>query len=74
MATHPYLIIQHSDDHGHTWSAEIWRQLVGLDKNYLNRVRLFRQGAPMDRIYRLTFSDPASFTVISANAKIEFGI
>lgn len=74
MATHSYLVIQHSDDHGHTWSAEIKRKLVGMDKNRMNRVRIFQQGAPMDRIYRLTFSDPASFTLISANAKIEFGI
>ena len=74
MTTYPYLMIQHSDDHGHTWSAEMWFRLRGSDKNYLNRVRVFQQGAPMDRIYRLTFTDPASFTLISANAKIEFGV
>ena len=72
--SHPTLVVQFSDDYGHTWSAEQHHPLVGSEKNYMNRVRLFNQGASMGRIYSFTFSDPASFTLISANAKIEFGI
>ena len=68
------VMIQYSDDHGHTWSHEMWFDLVGDDKNYLNRVRLFRQGSAQQRIYRLTYTHPASFTLISAHARISFGI
>jgi len=70
----PFVMIQYSDDGGRTWSAEIWRQLVGDDKNYLNRVRLFRQGTSYNRIYRLTYSEAGSFTIVSAHATIKFGI
>ena len=68
------VIIQYSDDHGHTWSHEIWRPLVGDDKNYLTRIRLQRQGSAYQRIYRLVYTHPASFTLISAHASIDFGI
>jgi len=68
------VVIQYSDDHGHTWSSEIWKPLIGADKNYLNRVRLHRQGSAMQRVYRLVYTYPASFTLVSAHARIRFGI
>lgn len=67
------IIIQYSDDHGHTWSSEMWRPLVGDDKNYLNRIRLQRQGAARQRVYRLAYTYPGSITLIAAYANMEFG-
>jgi hypothetical protein len=72
--TNPQAMMQYSDDGGRTWSAEQWRDLVGPDKNYLNRLRFFCQGSCMQRIYRLTHTENQSFTIISAHAKISFGI
>ena len=68
------VIFQYSDDHGHTWSSEMWRAMVGDDKNYLTRFRLQHQGAAHQRVYRIVYTYPASFTLISAHASIDFGI
>ena len=67
-------MIQYSDDGGHTWSHEIWKPLVGTDKNYLNRVILRRQGTAYDRRYRLRYSEQGSFTLVGAHADISVGI
>jgi hypothetical protein len=72
--SNPQVMIQFSDDGGHTWSHEIWKDLVGDSKNYLNRVRLFRQGSSFNRIYRLKYSESSSFTLVSASAQISVGI
>lgn len=68
------VMISYSDDGGETWSHEIWKNLVGDSKNYLNRVRLFRQGSAFNRIYRLRFSEAENFVIISAHADIDAGI
>lgn len=70
----PQVMISYSDDGGHTWSHEIWKDLVGDDKNYLNRIILRRQGSAYNRIYRLKCSDNVSFTLVSAHADISAGI
>jgi len=73
MAT-PYVLISYSDDGGETFGHEMKKPLIGDDKNYLTRIRLFRQGSAFGRIYRLKCSDNISFTLISAHADIEAGI
>lgn len=73
MAT-PQVMIQFSDDGGHTWSHEIWRDLVGDDKKYLNRVRIQQGGTTYNRIFRLRFSGDTSFTLVSAHADVAVGI
>ena len=70
----PQVMIQFSDDGGMTWSHEIWKDLVGADKNYLNRIVLRRQGSAYDRRYRLTCSENVSFTLVSASADVSVGI
>ena len=69
-----FVMISYSDDGGHTWSAEDWHPLVGVEKNYLTRIVLTQQGSAYNRIYRLVNSDNISFTLISAHADISFGI
>ena len=70
----PQVMISYSDDGGMTWSHEIWKDLVGADKNYLNRIVLRRQGSAYDRRYRLTCSENVSFTLVSASADVSVGI
>lgn len=71
--SNPQVMIQYSDDGGETWSHEIWKDLVGDDKNYLNRVRLFRQGSAYNRVYRVKCSENIPFTLVSAHADISAG-
>jgi len=66
----PQVMISYSDDGGHTFSHEIWKDLVGDDKNYLNRVILRRQGSAYNRVYRLRYSENSNFTLVSAHADI----
>ena len=72
-ATQPYVMISYSDDAGMTFSHEIKKPLVGADKNYLNRVRLFRQGSAFNRVYRLRYSEYSNFTLVEAFADIQVG-
>ncbi|MEE9579757.1 MAG: hypothetical protein V3V74_00385 [Nitrosomonadaceae bacterium] len=69
----PQVMIKYSDDGGHTWSAEMWFDLVGDDKNYLTRVVLHGQGSAYNRVYSIKCSENISFTCVSARAVISFG-
>ena len=70
----PQVMISYSDDGGETWSHEMWKDLVGVDKNYLNRIILRRQGSAYNRVYKLRCSENISFTLVSAHADIQVGI
>ena len=70
----PQVMIDYSDDGGETWSHEMWFDLVGADKNYLNRIILYRQGSAYDRRYRVRCSENVSFTLVSASANVSVGI
>ena len=70
----PQVMIDYTDDGGETWSHEMWFDLVGADKNYLNRIILYRQGSAYDRRYRVRCSENVSFTLVSASANVSVGI
>jgi hypothetical protein len=70
----PHVVIQFSKDHGNTWSAGIWRELVGDTKNYLTRVRIPRIGRCQQIIFRLTFTDNAPFTLISGHIDVDVAV
>lgn len=72
--SNPQVMIQYSKDGGETWSHEIWRDLVGDDKNYLNRIRLFNLGVCQQIMFRVKCSEGVSFTLVSAHADIRVGI
>ena len=74
MACIPYVMIDFSDDGGHTFSHIMTKPLVNCNKNYLNRVILRRQGTAYNRIYRLRYSEAGSFSLVSAHADISIGI
>jgi len=69
----PQVMIDYSDDQ-HTFSHEMWKPLVGDSKNYLNRVIIRRQGSAYNRIYRLRYSEPTSFTLVESYADVSIGI
>ena len=66
----PYVMITHSDDGGMTWSHEQKFPLVGPEKNYINRIVLQRQGSSYNRVYKVKYSEPSSFTLVSAHATV----
>lgn len=68
----PQAMLQWSDDGGRTWSSEYWRSL-GKIGEYSRRAVWTRLGCSRDRVFRLSFSDPTPFTLISAQADIEVG-
>ena len=67
-------MISYSDDGGETWSHEIWKDLIGDDKNYLNRIRLHRMGSAYSRKWRIRCSEDIPFTLVSAHARISVGV
>ena len=74
MACIPYVMISYSDDGGETFSHEMWKPLINCNKNYLNRVIIRRGGLAYNRVYKLRYSEPGSFTLVSAHADLSVGI
>ncbi len=72
--SNPMVMFDYSDDGAETFSHEIWKPLVGSDKNYLNRVIIRRGGSAYNRVYRLRYSEPGPFTLVSAHADLSVGI
>jgi hypothetical protein len=57
-----------SDDGGHTWSAEHWRD-IGAVGRYKDRVRWKQLGQSRDRVYRVTITDPVKRVILSASSE-----
>ena len=68
----PQVMIRFSDDAGRTWSAEQWHPM-GVAGDYLRRVTLNQQGRAYNRVYEVAYSEPTRFSLIGANADIQFG-
>ncbi len=66
--------IRHSDDGGHTWSAQVFYPLGTPADSYLKRVVLHRQGSAFQRIYEIEFSEDDDFTLIEAFGDVSAGI
>ncbi len=69
----PTLMVSRSDDRGRTWSAEEHYSL-GVQGDYLKRVTLHNEGSARERIYKLRFTDPVPFTLMSANADVDMSL
>jgi len=61
----PEIMMQYSDDGGHTWSNEIWRE-IGRIGEYKNRARWIMLGDSRDRIYRFKLTDPVNLEIVAA--------
>lgn len=62
--TDPQIVLTYSDDGGHTWSNEMWRD-AGLQGNYLHRAVWRKLGQFRTRQMRLTMTDPYYRLVIA---------
>lgn len=68
----PQIMLQWSDDGGHTWSNEHWRSM-GMIGEYAKRVRWTRMGRSRDRIFKVMITDPVDRVLISASLNATLG-
>lgn len=68
----PQVMLQFSDDGGHTWSNEKWTSFgkIGQTKR---RALWRRLGVSRDRVYRITITDPVKVTIIGAELEAAQG-
>lgn len=66
----PQAMLRWSDDGGHTWSGENWRDM-GKIGTYKTRAIWNRLGASRDRVFELKITDPVKVAIIGAVANIE---
>lgn len=72
----PQVMLDWSDDGGHTWSDESWTSAGGQSGGigeYSTRVRWRRLGKFRDRVWRFKVTDPVSVTFIDAFMKLRMG-
>lgn len=68
----PQVILQWSDDGGHTWSNEKWASF-GKIGNRKKRAMWRRLGYSRDRVFRVTISDPVKVAIIGAELDLVEG-
>jgi hypothetical protein len=66
QGSNPEIMMQHSDDGGHTWSSERWTSL-GAIGTYKTRAKWRRLGRSRERVYRVSVSDPVKVVMIGAS-------
>ena len=72
--SNPQVMISYSDDGGHTWSSEMWYNLVGDDKDYQTRIVIYGLPAANQMRFKIRCSEDISFTCVSASASISVGV
>jgi len=68
----PMIMMQYSDDGGHTWSYESWRSM-GKIGAYTGRARWYGLGASRNRVYKFAITDPIKIEAVSAYLKAKAG-
>lgn len=68
----PKVMLRYSNDGGHTWSSEKWRNM-GKKGEYKSRARWNRHGNFRQRVYELTIADPVQRFIMEAYAEVEGG-
>jgi hypothetical protein len=68
----PEIMMQYSDDGGHTWSYESWSK-IGKIGEYANRVRWQGLGQSRNRIYKFALTDSINLQIVSAYVKASRG-
>lgn len=61
----PQIMLDFSDDHGHTWYGEVWDSAGRLGE-YSKKVRWDRLGSSNSRTFRVRMSDPVKWTILGA--------
>ena len=68
----PKVMLQWSDDGGHTWSRERWES-AGSMGTFGKQVTWNRLGRSRDRVFRVVVSDPVPWRLINFYAPVEGG-
>lgn len=68
----PQVMLQFSDDAGHTWGNEAWSS-AGKIGEYKKRVIWRRLGKSRDRIFRIAITDPVKVAIIGAEIEVQMG-
>jgi hypothetical protein len=68
----PKIMLQYSNDAGHTWSSELWVP-IGKAGEFFTRVKWRRLGNSRSRVYRIKISDPVEATLLGARALFNVG-
>jgi hypothetical protein len=69
----PQIMLDWSDDGGHTWSGVQQWSSLGRIGEYRHRMRWLRKGQARERIIRATMSDPVKRTILAAHADLAPG-
>ena len=72
QGNNPQVMLQWSNDAGHSWSNEHWTSIGAIGKR-LTRAIWRRLGQARDRVYRVRISDPVKVTLLGAEIDIELG-
>lgn len=72
QGVNPQVLLQWSDDGGHTWSTERWADAGAIGKTK-TRVIWRRLGSSYDRVYRVRVTDPVKVVLIGAQVGVEGG-
>ena len=73
QGSNPQVMMQYSDDGGHTWSSERWTTLGKIGK-YKTRVVWRNNGRTRQRVYRVLVSDPVKVIMIGAGLDYSVGL
>jgi hypothetical protein len=65
QGTNPQIMLQYSDDGGHTYSSERWTSM-GKVGQYRSKARWRSLGRSSERVYKLRISDPVKCILIGA--------
>jgi len=68
----PQVMLQWSDDGGHTWSNEHWVS-AGRQGQYTARAIWRMLGRSRDRVWKIAMSDPVKWAVLSAYTQVQKG-
>ena len=72
QGSNPQVMLDWSDNGGHTWSYEKWASAGELGK-YNNRVYWNRLGSFRDRVFRFKITDPVEIIIIDATLEVRRG-
>jgi hypothetical protein len=68
----PQMMLQWSDDGGHTWSSELWTS-AGKQGQFTRRAVWRRLGSSRDRVFRVTMQDPVPWVLVDAYLYVQVG-
>jgi hypothetical protein len=76
LGSDPQVMMDFSDDGGHTWSSESWVSAggkIGGIGDFMKRVIWRRLGCFYDRVFRIKITDPIPVTILGAEIDVEPG-